>query len=324
MKLNNILEQSKRGSAPADAYDGGSGNGGVNSSSETTNNGKRGTDTGGADSVGDNGKRNNPDEKRKPAPAPAPAPPPAPAPTNVFDCLTKADAEIKPKAGTTKYVIDNSMTGSTYIFWDDGDFSVKEKDNLAGVSKFTGKWKCTADGFVIDTNDGDHYDSKTQKWSGVNGGGGGTTLVDTTLTGDDLKGGKSVKKGMKGDIVGKIQQFLIDKGYKNVSKSGKVDNIFGKRTKASVEEFQTNNDLTVDGVVGKDTWPKLNDPKAVTKDNATSTQTSNNNTTGADLQGTGDTYVSGSDAKIMEKDIPDVLKESVKKILRKSLLKHIK
>jgi hypothetical protein len=155
-------------------------------------------------------------------------------------------------------------------------------------------------------------------------GNSGSALVDTTLTGDDLKNGKSVKYGMKGDIVGKIQQLLIDKGYKNISKSGKVDNLFGGRTKASVEEFQTNNGLTVDGAVGKDTWPKLNDPKAVTKGNATSTQTSNNNTPGADLQGTGDTYVSGSDAKIMEKDIPDVLKESVKKILRKSLLKHIK
>lgn len=321
MKLNNILEQSKRGSAPADAYDGGPENGGINSSSETTNNGKRGTNTGGADNVGNNGKRNNPDEKRKPAPAPAPAPVTA----NVFDCLTKVDSNIKPKAGTTKYMIDNSMTNSTWIYWDDGDFSAKEKDNLSGTSKYKGKWKCTADGFVIDTEDGDHYDSKTNKWSGVpNSGSGGNTLVDTTLTGDDLKGGKSVKYGMKGDIVGKIQQFLIDKGYKNVSKSGKVDNIFGKRTKASVEEFQTNNGLTVDGAVGKDTWPKLNDPKAVTKGNATSTQTSNNNTPGADLQGTGDTYVSGSDAKIMEKDIPDVLKESVKKILRKSLLKHIK
>ena len=255
-----------------------------------------------------------------------PAPPAPPATPDVFDCLIKADSSIQRKANVTDYVLDNSLTGSTYIYWKDGDFSIKAKDDLSGVSKYTGKWKCDGDSFVIDTSDGDHYDSKTAKWSGVSSGrnGGGKTLVDTTLTGDDLKSGKSVKYGMKGDIVGKIQQFLIDKGYKNVSKSGKVDNIFGKRTKASVEEFQTNNGLTVDGAVGKDTWPKLNDPKAVTKGNATSTQTSNNNTPGADLQGKAATYVSGSDAQIFEKDIPGVLKESVKKILRKSLLKHIK
>lgn len=252
--------------------------------------------------------------------------PPAPVVSNIFDCLLKADSKIQKKPNVTDYVIYNELDKQTWIYWVDGDFSIKEKNKLSGASLFKGKWKCVADGFIIDTEDGDHYDSKTGKWKKSTGGNnsGGYTILDTTLTGDDLKNGKSVKYGMKGDVVGKIQQFLIDNGYKNVSKSGKADKIFGKRTKSSVEEFQKNNGLTVDGVVGKNTWAKLNDPKAVKKGSESTTQNSNNNTPGADLQGTGDTYVSGSDAKIFEKEIPAPLQESVKKILRKSLLKHIK
>ena len=146
------------------------------------------------------------------------------------------------------------------------------------------------------------------------------TLTPVTLTGDDIKAGKTVKIGMKGDIVGDIQALLYYRKYTNISKTGKVDKVFGTRTKASVQEFQTNNGLTADGVVGKETWAKLNDAKAISKDN---TQKKDNSGTG-DLQGTGDTYVSGSDAVFSEKNIPDALKESIKKTLRKSLLKYKK
>jgi peptidoglycan hydrolase-like protein with peptidoglycan-binding domain len=64
----------------------------------------------------------------------------------------------------------------------------------------------------------------------------------TNLTADDLRNGKGlVKLGMKGDIVGKIQELLISKGYKDISKDGKVDNSFGGRTKKMVEKFQSAN-----------------------------------------------------------------------------------
>ena len=232
---------------------------------------------------------------------------PAPVTASVFDCLTKVDSDIKPKAGTTKYMIDNSMTGSTYVFWDDGDFSVKEKDNLSSVSKFTGKWKCTTDGFVIDTNDGDHYDSKTG-WTGVpKTGSGGSTVVDTTLTGDELKGGKFVKIGMKGKIVGDIQRLLIKLGYTDISKSGNPDDIFGRRTKASVEEFQRNNQVKDDGAVGPETWPKLIDPAAVKK--------------GASSSSSSSSAVSSSNSGETEPGSDIIIKESLKKTLRKNLLK---
>ena len=90
------------------------------------------------------------------------------------------------------------------------------------------------------------------------------TLVDTNLTGDDLTAGKVVKHGMRGDIVGKIQDLLIAKGFTNVSKSKTADKIFGNRTQRMVKAFQALNGLNDDGIVGKLTWGKLNDASAVT------------------------------------------------------------
>ena len=86
---------------------------------------------------------------------------------------------------------------------------------------------------------------------------------ETTLTIEDLKNGKTVSMGMKGPVVGEIQKLLIDKGYKNISKSGKPDNLFGRLTKAQVENFQTENkndkgeSLKKDGIVGPETIKSL-------------------------------------------------------------------
>jgi peptidoglycan hydrolase-like protein with peptidoglycan-binding domain len=86
----------------------------------------------------------------------------------------------------------------------------------------------------------------------------------TDLTIDDIKNGKSViKLGMKGPIVGQIQELLISAGYPNISKSGKIDNDFGSLTKGEVEKFQTDNvndkgeALQKDGKVGPETIKAL-------------------------------------------------------------------
>jgi peptidoglycan hydrolase-like protein with peptidoglycan-binding domain len=84
-------------------------------------------------------------------------------------------------------------------------------------------------------------------------------IVETKLTLDDvLKGKGSVKIGMKGPGVGEIQKLLIAAGYKNISKSGKVDNTFGSRTKSMVVDFQRATEgLNDDVIVGQNTLPKL-------------------------------------------------------------------
>jgi murein L,D-transpeptidase YcbB/YkuD len=99
--------------------------------------------------------------------------------------------------------------------------------------------------------------------SGTSGGGSGFSWKETTLTIEDLKNGKSVSIGMKGDVVGKIQELLIGKGYKDVSKSGKSDSMFGRMTKTQVEKFQSENkndkgeSLKKDGIVGPETIKAL-------------------------------------------------------------------
>ncbi|MBK8904575.1 MAG: PD40 domain-containing protein [Anaerolineaceae bacterium] len=59
---------------------------------------------------------------------------------------------------------------------------------------------------------------------------------------------------MTGEDVTQLQQRLFDLGYTLV---GEIDGIFGPLTEAAVKEYQANNNLEVDGIVGPDTWTKL-------------------------------------------------------------------
>lgn len=61
-----------------------------------------------------------------------------------------------------------------------------------------------------------------------------------------------VEKGDEGNITYLIQAMLICKGY-----DLDADGIFGSITDSKVKEFQKNNNLTVDGLVGKNTFDKL-------------------------------------------------------------------
>lgn len=56
-----------------------------------------------------------------------------------------------------------------------------------------------------------------------------------------------------GNLVRQLQQKLKDLGYK----VGDVDGKFGYITYLAVREFQKNNGLKVDGIVGPDTWNKM-------------------------------------------------------------------
>ena len=62
----------------------------------------------------------------------------------------------------------------------------------------------------------------------------------------------TVREGDKGEIVTQLQTFL--------SKTGstlQIDGIFGPGTRSAVMAFQRKHGLTVDGIVGKQTWTKL-------------------------------------------------------------------
>lgn len=62
-----------------------------------------------------------------------------------------------------------------------------------------------------------------------------------------------LKRGMINDCVSIAQGLLKAKGYY----SGKVDMKFGTKTFSAVENFQKDNDITIDGIIGSDTWCKL-------------------------------------------------------------------
>jgi len=62
----------------------------------------------------------------------------------------------------------------------------------------------------------------------------------------------TVKQGAKGNITVLIQMALFIKEYKL-----DVDGIFGADTNLKVRDFQNKNGLTVDGIVGKNTFKAL-------------------------------------------------------------------
>ena len=62
-----------------------------------------------------------------------------------------------------------------------------------------------------------------------------------------------LKKGSKGEAVTRLQEGLYQLGYD----PGTVDGTFGPNTERVVKEFQTNNGLDADGIVGPRTWTAL-------------------------------------------------------------------
>lgn len=98
------------------------------------------------------------------------------------------------------------------------------------------------------------------------------TVSPTSSTGTTL-----LKRGSQGDAVKNVQEALRRLGYFE----GKADGDFGEYTENAVKEFQKQNGLTADGVVGAVTLAKLGSSSAKTappKATATPTPTTKPNT----------------------------------------------
>ena len=88
--------------------------------------------------------------------------------------------------------------------------------------------------------------------------------------------------GDQGDSVKELQTLLNKQLHGSNSKLLLVDGIYGDETKKAVEAIQKQYGLTVDGIVGTDTWDVLTNgslPTKVTTPNTTTNNTTNNNTT---------------------------------------------
>jgi peptidoglycan hydrolase-like protein with peptidoglycan-binding domain len=168
----------------------------------------------------------------------------------------------------SEYVFYKSTTkdvGGVYLY-KDGKFYTENGTKFPNG----GVWSCTATGKIfLDYPKNSQTTSTTTttkpkfEWQEV-----------SIIPQDVAQGNKLVKLGMKGDIVSTIQQYLIDNGFPNISKTGKPDGKFGKRTYNSVIDFQKSKGLEkVEGIVGQETWAALTKPK----DTDTDTNTTNNN-----------------------------------------------
>ncbi|WDV45745.1 peptidoglycan-binding protein [Clostridiaceae bacterium M8S5] len=66
-----------------------------------------------------------------------------------------------------------------------------------------------------------------------------------------------LRYGDKGTNVKTLKCFLKSKGYNLYSDGGEPSDYFDSATKSAVKSFQSANNLSADGIVGKNTWSKL-------------------------------------------------------------------
>ena len=64
---------------------------------------------------------------------------------------------------------------------------------------------------------------------------------------------QQIKSGSKGEVVELVQRMLNEKGYA----CGSADGIFGAKTESAVRSYQKAKGLSVDGIVGDNTYAKL-------------------------------------------------------------------
>jgi hypothetical protein len=144
---------------------------------------------------------------------------------------------------------NKNVNNATWKLEDDGSITIHYIDSHQSFNTVRGQ-------FVKDnvsTNSGEESKVKTPPTEETP-----PQTIQVNITPDDIKSGKIVKYGMRGDIVGKMQQLLIDFGYTDISNTKKPDNIFGPKTFKQVKNFQRGVGLKADGVVGPLTWAKLN------------------------------------------------------------------
>lgn len=65
----------------------------------------------------------------------------------------------------------------------------------------------------------------------------------------------TLRRGSSGEYVTLLQTKLIQRGY-DLAPYG-ADGKFGAKTEEAVKDFQRDNDLAVDGIVGRNTWTAL-------------------------------------------------------------------
>ena len=172
----------------------------------------------------------------------------------LYDCSYKGEktADMKLPVGAWVYTYNKTRKNHGHIgIVVDDEYVVEAEGTKAGVvrSKISAKkWTYwgLAKGMEFDFIPGQ---SKEEQ---------GKTGTDKTGTGDSPVNKPTkiyyptLRRGSKGDLVTQLQRFLAQDGS-----SLAVDGIFGPGTQSAVRAFQKRYGLTVDGIVGSQTWGKL-------------------------------------------------------------------
>lgn len=180
---------------------------------------------------------------------------------NYYPSFDKGVLEVmscKLKQGSTKY------TGSNCLLrlFSNGHAATNDCNGLSTVD---GTWVLDnkeSGGFKLvgfDTRDSSVKGDVTKKASAY------VTDTDTDLKVALVDNNKIMGKGSKGNLVKKVQSYLLNNGYEKFDKIsnetqncklniGYCDGIYGSGTSAAVKQFQTDKGLkSKDGVVGKET-----------------------------------------------------------------------
>lgn len=124
-------------------------------------------------------------------------------------------------------------------------------DGLAGTKTFTKLDEVIATKSISNLDTGEDWIRRLQNECNIQGF--SSQKVDGIAGPATLAGCSTLRKGASGNITKLLQEKLVKLGYN----TNGVDGIFDSVTYSVVREFQKTRGLSVDGVVGQDTWRKL-------------------------------------------------------------------
>ena len=148
-----------------------------------------------------------------------------------------------------------------WSFFPDGRWYQYENinDALNGTNNYndSGKWIESVNTLYIRTDD-EQWDAIHGKWFPLPKMPKNWEVPRSEYGSVEIeRGGYVVHKGDKGKGVREIQNYLLKLNY-DLGPKG-VDGFFGPATDAAVRKFQQDNNLVVDGIVGKKTYKMLVD-----------------------------------------------------------------
>lgn len=117
---------------------------------------------------------------------------------------------------------------------------------------------------------------------------GGPSTKKNTSEKSTSSGYRQINYGSQGSSVSELQKMLNQNGY-----SLDTDGIYGSKTLAAVKDYQQKNGLSVDGIVGNDTWGALtgsSPSNASTKSTSKSKSATAPKTSAADMKFSYDDY----------------------------------